>query len=75
MTWLLPPLPLRHLDRAEIMRRIHIPGLPPPRNLLAQIRSHVMVRQLLYIGRGAGYVGAFRALAALEQAIDGAGVG
>jgi len=50
MLRLLPLLPLRHLDLAQIMRRIHITGLPAPRNLLAQIGGKVMVRQLLDIG-------------------------
>jgi hypothetical protein len=42
-----PLLPLPHLHRAQIMRRINLTHLPTPTNLLAEIRAQLMVLQLL----------------------------
>lgn len=39
--WLRPPLPLGHLYLAQIVRRIYISRLEPPRNLLRQHGSIV----------------------------------
>ncbi len=45
-------LPLQHLHTAQIMRRIHISGLPASRNLLRQPGSHIMICQILVCIRG-----------------------
>lgn len=46
---LIPLLPLRHLDRAQIMRRIHITMLITPRDLPAEVKGQGMLRQLFDI--------------------------
>jgi len=75
MTRLIPLLPLRHLHRTQIMRRIHITCLPPSRNLLAQIHSHIMVPQFLDVVVGAGSASgssfALFLVGYLEEACDG----
>ena len=69
----LPPLlPLLHLHLAQIMRRVHIPRLPAPRNLLRHTRRRLVAGQILSRVRGRQVGRALRAvsLLALRRAVD-----